>query len=247
MDVSPKEFRHFPRLPAELRIIIWKDVLWTPNIMQLCFDPEHALDHIGQKRVVPPLLQACAESRMLSLEVYPERPYEKEFRGVIGYANFEIDTLYIPFDDLPGYTCNPLPILGLKSFDLLQRVKRMAINIRYCSSGRVFSVPMALPSFANLATLTFVIEDDSDANEPAKLIDLDERDEGRLIDLDTQDGPSQMTPRDLLANGSKMLDFIREQFHAFVFVPQPRLKKLVGKVPGEVVAPFKREPERVFF
>ena len=185
---------------------------------------------------------------MLALEVYPEKPYEKDFPGAIGYMNSEIDTFYFPFARPPVDNWNQLPISSLKSFDL-KRVKNMAINIRYCSSYRVGNFPVSLFKFTNLETLAFVFEDYTDANEPAKLIDLDERDELRLIDTKRMNpqgllvnGNKMVTPQNLLANGNKILDIMREQFHS-IFMPQLRLKKLVGKVPG---VPFKLETETDF-
>jgi len=183
-----ESFPHFPCFPPELRIHIWTQALWTPRIVQLCFDGE---DGYGWgirlvSRVMPPLLHACSESRAATLKVYPHRYYEMQNTSLETYINFEIDMICLTSAVL-GYWFEWLH----QAFDLLkgwrapqdphtELVRHLAININWINTHQTSVFLACLPKYGSLETLTLFVESEDLSQGETRLVEIGDSDENAL-------------------------------------------------------------------
>ncbi|KAH7357156.1 hypothetical protein BKA65DRAFT_423996 [Rhexocercosporidium sp. MPI-PUGE-AT-0058] len=96
------EFKVFPKLPLELRNMVWKEAARVPQLVKIGLNPS-AHRYIGE--VVnftkpPALLHVCTESRRVALPEY-EVAFAKWSTGDGIYFNFERDAISFDFKD--GY------------------------------------------------------------------------------------------------------------------------------------------------
>ena len=87
-------FPQFARLPQEIQMMIWKEILETPRIVQICGDSSKYTT-TGEicHRQIPPLLQACRQSRLLAQQVFVDRHFDDRSCAFI-YLQPRLDTLY---------------------------------------------------------------------------------------------------------------------------------------------------------
>ena len=109
---SVGSFTYFPKLPAEIRLKIWKDALPGPRIIriQLKFEPRQPRIE-GQKKKPqvsrfvasrpPPIgLRVCRESRIEALKEY-EIGFPTKTSPAQTYVNYNLDTFVL--DTLGSY------------------------------------------------------------------------------------------------------------------------------------------------
>jgi 2EXR family len=102
---ASREFALFPKLPPELRDMVWKFMLPDPRILNLlCHRPTHtdqepilfSHDPVSKANinvVATPLLHTCSRSRQIALG-----RYERAFDGLLNhpiYFDWERDTVYM--------------------------------------------------------------------------------------------------------------------------------------------------------
>ncbi|KAF4630460.1 hypothetical protein G7Y89_g7674 [Cudoniella acicularis] len=93
---SRPSFQRFPKLPLEIRTLIWEMALNIPRIT--------ILSHLAMTRSeVNTIMESCQEARRRALEmripylrlVYPHNTIHRKFRSGRNYINVETDTLYL--------------------------------------------------------------------------------------------------------------------------------------------------------
>jgi hypothetical protein len=102
---TSREFTLFPKLPPELRDMVWKFTLPDPRILNLlCHRPTHndqepilfsrdAVSKANVNGVATPLLHTCSRSRQIALG-----RYERAFNDLLDhpiYFDWERDTVYM--------------------------------------------------------------------------------------------------------------------------------------------------------
>ncbi|KAL2074174.1 hypothetical protein VTL71DRAFT_7952 [Oculimacula yallundae] len=111
-----KRFKFFPRLPAELRLMIWELALPGERVVRIQDFPECIHKHqpsavcrcIGSKARVPTLLHVCHESRALALKHYTITFENRMFQPT--YFNPNLDILYFAsVDDFMKFA-HPVPV-----------------------------------------------------------------------------------------------------------------------------------------
>lgn len=125
-------FHLFPRLPPELRNMIWTMGCLEPSLVEIhCVDlrcraqrsdPSMAplyifdfnLQHFRSNTPIPPLLSTCKESRSLASHYYCRSSLSSYFCSDAVYFRYPIDTVYISPGDLDSWATRA-PYLGLKS------------------------------------------------------------------------------------------------------------------------------------
>lgn len=111
--IQPRELKSFPKLPTEIRLMIWNLALPGPRVVDIRLRRRHEATSTGKipdvSRYVssldhPAMLHACSESRFVALRHY-ELSFEKstttESSPAQTYINFSIDTVW--FDHLPYF------------------------------------------------------------------------------------------------------------------------------------------------
>jgi 2EXR family len=173
-----------------VRIHIWTQALWTPRIVQLCFDGEdgYGWDIHLVSRAIPPLLHACSESRAAALMVYPHRYYEMQSASLETYINFEIDVICLTSAVL-GYWFEWLH----QAFDLLkgwralqdphtELVRHLAVNINWINTHQTSVFLACLPKYESLETLTLFVESEDPPQGETRLVEIEDSDENALWD-----------------------------------------------------------------
>ncbi|KAH6976557.1 hypothetical protein EDB80DRAFT_739528 [Ilyonectria destructans] len=231
-------FPQFCRLPPELQAYIWNIVLSEPHICQLCFRVFEVQNIELWDRAVPPLLQACAESRRLALSVYPDKLYEQKNTDLMTYARPELDTIYIGSanDGVPfEWVVEEFSLKYVPTMDM-SRIKHLALDIDYWELNSARETLRFLPSFDSLETLTLVIEDDTSTKEAPRFVQLDQETDMERI--------GRSWPGSWPKDEQKLLHEIRAVFEDMKSqgefeeedlewtLPELRVRKLVGVIKG---------------
>jgi hypothetical protein len=90
------KFHYFKTLPTELRLAIWKLALPNSRIVEIIFNKKHKKDKQAKfqsRTPTPAILHACAESRVLGLEVYRKLTVTNCFLRT--YIRWDLDLVYI--------------------------------------------------------------------------------------------------------------------------------------------------------
>lgn len=166
--------------------MIWQEALRVPQIVQLCFQFSE-YDTVGavRHRVIPPLLQTCAASRHLGLQVYVDKFFEHDRRSILAYMQASLHTLYFGsanrgenFDFINELWAYP----EMRTLDPAD-VKHVAFELNYWMEQDT-EVDMVRTNrmLIGLETLTMVIEDESEPDHPAELADLTDDEQQNLLD-----------------------------------------------------------------
>ncbi|KAL6857941.1 hypothetical protein ACO1O0_005387 [Amphichorda felina] len=246
MDEPANSFTCFTRLSPEIRASIWKTALWTPTIVQLCFDaefPDGSKMHLNH-RVIPPLLHVSSESRRYAQEVYPDVFADQKATALMTYMNLEIDTLYIGTANKDmefEWIAENFALRDVRSLDM-DDVKHFAFDVGFWRHYGTENFLRLLSSFAGLKSLILVIEDDlSSPDAPAKLVGLDEKELGQetaglgYSAAGKPDGP--LAYRDVAASIQTAYEkLLADEGDAHYFedwsLPELRVERLVGKILG---------------
>ncbi|KAK4443139.1 hypothetical protein QBC34DRAFT_417618 [Podospora aff. communis PSN243] len=86
---TARQFTVFPRLPTEVRLIIWSHACRTERIIPLLPGKGHLFPIVHPSLAIPPVLHACSESRAVAL-----KHYDLSFHRHI-YINHECDQLML--------------------------------------------------------------------------------------------------------------------------------------------------------
>jgi hypothetical protein len=194
-SIEPVEgFTYFPKLPAEIRLKIWKDALPGPRVIriQLKFDPKPPRIE-GQKKKPqvsrfvasrpPPIgLRVCRESRIEALKEY-EIGFRTKTSPAQTYVNYDLDTFVL--DTLGAYfpytsrmTMNGTkPISKRKRPVILHRefskIRFLVIDERFLwSADRL----LTQNNFPCLEMVSIVVFDKSTPSLTRGFYDLEERD-----------------------------------------------------------------------
>jgi hypothetical protein len=116
----PETFHPFPKLPIELRQMIWKLTL-KPRIVELQLSPNDRC-FFSQART-PTGLRICRDSRDAILPFYPAR-FGSNFKPARIRFNYELDTLYFDQDFSP-FVFHFLDILKTKD---VAEIRYIALN-----------------------------------------------------------------------------------------------------------------------
>ena len=228
-----KEFHMFPRLPPEIRLLIWDLALWTPTIVQICVEEDKETGAFRLKnRVVPPLVQTCSESRARALKVYRKAPYECENPEAEVYTNLVIDTIYI------GSVTKDIDCVDLVSFISRKNLDRynltrLAVDVDYWAQelGRMMFATCLFPF---LREITMVLESDSSNGDgEARLVDPDEEDRRRLVMFRKVSGTVYVPAEEFLKAAEAENGYRRAEFLPPWTTPDLKLRKLEGKVFGK--------------
>lgn len=122
-------FHFFPKLPTEIRTRIWQMTIEEGRIVEI-----YSVTNKGLRAPIPPILHACAESRVIGL-----KNYELAFSGGINercpariFFNFHYDTLYFHTHwnyNVEGYWGCTASIQSLVTNDI-QRVQSVCFDIK---------------------------------------------------------------------------------------------------------------------
>ncbi|KAI1437210.1 hypothetical protein GGR50DRAFT_120135 [Xylaria sp. CBS 124048] len=96
---TPASFVLFPLLPTELRLQIWR-LSCHPRVVEVIYDQEH--DRCTTAASLPPVLQACRESRSEASKLY-KRSFGTVSHEPRIYFCREMDILYLPRPPFMGY------------------------------------------------------------------------------------------------------------------------------------------------
>ncbi|CZT49671.1 uncharacterized protein RSE6_10551 [Rhynchosporium secalis] len=191
-STSADTFHDFPRLPPELRTIIWKLGIHQIRVVEI--EKTRANDlgvcdisRFTSKTLVPGMLHACAESRSIALQRYGRIIFDGIFTG--SYINWDLDYIgYKPSQTLntpeeQRCLCNSL--LLMPSDDLAKKCRRLVIFAYTPKAPRTY-VPLELKCLeeivilfpADLGSLTqgggnirLAPMTDPDANEQIKIFE----------------------------------------------------------------------------
>ncbi|KAH7124820.1 hypothetical protein B0J13DRAFT_565674 [Dactylonectria estremocensis] len=244
MTEVAKSFPFFPRLPREIKAEIWNEALREPNIVQLCFSfqSRHATLH---HRVLPTLLQVCAESRGRALKYYPDKFYEQKHTGITIYVRPKVDTLYLGSANVDSIHFEWIvEEMALRHVRIdMDEVKHLAFDINFWLDHGTEVMLHVLPSFQSLETLTLVLEDNASPREPTKLVELDEeidKDAPGLWGSDYTGPPGNVVKfcHGCLGKVRTVYDEMRknggfEEEDMDWVLPELRVKKLVGNIMGQ--------------
>lgn len=158
-----QSFPYFPKLPLELRTMIWELVAEEPRVLIV-----RARSNQGLCASIPPILHICSESRAIGLENYSYAFKEEESEYVEAstsdekvnmispgiYFNFERDTLYFPQtwnkDAKGAWSCLET-IADWRGPADLRKVQRIGLDVEVsvCPSNH----PLRLSAFDEIETL----------------------------------------------------------------------------------------------
>jgi hypothetical protein len=157
----PTALYSFKKLPAEIRLDIWKQAIEDSPGMIHCIQPFY-INH-------PPLAQACHESRQEIKQYYYLRRSQQEHKDFRFYINYEKDTLYLNHKfNLSGRKTSDLSGAlesSMKYYRLwLSPVKFLAINLKEgrqlvdSASGTIGLWSMLYVACPRLETLIIVVD-----------------------------------------------------------------------------------------
>ncbi|KAJ6444588.1 hypothetical protein O9K51_02983 [Purpureocillium lavendulum] len=230
----------FSRLPPEIQVMIWKEVLETPQIVQMCFDwDEYNGTGAVRHRVVPPALQVCALSRRLALQVYTDRFYEEQiWTLVVTYLQPGVDVLYYGSVNRGDDFDSGGELWAYGEFPTLDPslLKHLAVEVNYwleqdAKGDMVHSTRMLI----GLKTLTLVVEDDKpDPAVPAALVDLTDEEHRSLL--------GTYAPSAGFGTSAELLRKIRDDFVtrfdlediSHDYIPNMEIKRLKGNILGKI-------------
>jgi len=153
---SDRVFVYFPKLPLELRTMIWKYTLPGPRVIKVAasdaaYPTTHGLELLGpvweasieQSPIATPLLHACHDSRAIALKTY-EAAFTPQLRGNSFYFDWQLDTLYFQtgravdcfFYNLRG---SPQTYQRFPECDLTWRKQLRKMAVDYSSNRTVFA------------------------------------------------------------------------------------------------------------
>lgn len=172
-STEPGEFHLFPKLPLELRRMIWKHALAGPKVHQAIRDTslsdDRLIDNIRLKPFNIPIMEVCRESNQIANEMYYHPiHWIPELNSMITYydtcINSKEDILYLPnivsgpFDPPSSFLpCAAGHILGsLVNKHSLAELQHIAIDLPD-SFGAVLKNELQFLSNTNLKTLTVTL------------------------------------------------------------------------------------------
>lgn len=189
---SVGSFTYFPKLPAEIRLKIWKDALPGPRVIriQLKFEPRqpHAegqkkkpqVSRFVASRPPPVGLRVCRESRIEALKEY-EIGFPTKTSRAQTYVNYDLDTLvldtlgaYFPhtgrtmMNETTSTTKKRRPVILHKEFS---KIRFLVIDERF-----LWTVDRLLTktSFPCLETVSIIVFDKSNSSLMRGFYDLEE-------------------------------------------------------------------------
>jgi hypothetical protein len=186
-------FTYFPKLPAEIRLKIWKAALPGRRIIRIYLKIEPRQPHIdGQKKKpqvsrfvaaqLPPVgLRVCRESRIEALKEYQTGFPTKTSPGQT-YVNYNLDTFvldtlgaYFPhtgrtmMSDTTSQTKKKRPVILHKEFS---KIRFLVIDERFLwTTDRL----LIKTSFPCLETVSIIVFDKSNSSLMRGFYDLEER------------------------------------------------------------------------
>lgn len=132
------EFVLFPKLPPEIRLMVWKMVCFEPSIIKLCatWETDHTFGGFGCFGYrVPAVLHACRESRKEALEWYTQTSMEKSYTCISSgnklqycpkYFNFANDIFYIAVDEVWDFDFSW--VAAIKGDPRYRQFRRIAVS-----------------------------------------------------------------------------------------------------------------------
>jgi hypothetical protein len=127
-------FTLFPKLPAELRLMIWKAALPGPRLVEVnfgfknnefCFGSE--LASCTSPTAPPAILGACGESRTEALKYYGLCFAMRDGQANISF-DLEVDTLFITCEDLI-HLLSSLNVVGGLRLPSFQGLRHLALRL----------------------------------------------------------------------------------------------------------------------
>lgn len=159
MDPS-RVFKLFEKLPAELRVKIWKCMFPGPRVVSVRFN--RGAKQYTSSTAPPILLRVCLESRTVALETYTNLILSPKYPSSV-FLDFARDTVF--FDSLD---CSPA---GDLSYDLAtsphnDRILSCAIDVQLWEVLRVFTYESLseLQWMRNLKTIALIMPKESGMN-----------------------------------------------------------------------------------
>jgi hypothetical protein len=93
-----KSFVFFPKLPPEIRRMIWTSARPAPRVLKIFEKMEGAEEVVYSTAKVPALLHACQDSRRIAKQWYelsfPRTSYKPQSSRI--YFDFSLDFVYVP-------------------------------------------------------------------------------------------------------------------------------------------------------
>lgn len=160
-------FKHFPKLPPELRTRIWKYALPPGRLVRIFYTEinypsgTYSNDDLGQTTFtsntpVPALLHACAESRQAASQVYKLRLGTAQSPATI-YLDLSVDTLYFGSFADKKRIFNARTLVNTFAEEDFQDIRHLAVH--YNTFWRYFCNNMhGIADFVNVETLKLVLE-----------------------------------------------------------------------------------------
>ncbi|KAF8859518.1 hypothetical protein BDZ45DRAFT_782586 [Acephala macrosclerotiorum] len=162
---SAGRFTLCPRLPIELRTMIWKQTL-EPRVIEIkkfvvdCSGASQSYEEergFYNREAVPSVLQVCQESRRAIIAMYPLSFGSMWYTSNIRF-NFELDTLYFGFEFFEHF---PL-FFSILDFSIIQKLRYIAIDARpflrnyrqWLSDSRTYGWEFLVPLQRSFAKLT---------------------------------------------------------------------------------------------
>jgi hypothetical protein len=166
-ESNEPRFSLFPKLPAELRLKIWKLALPGPRIVEVYYDrAKHPWDENFIRFNTPPpaALHANWESRRVALEKYWLRLGTEEIKGCFAQIDPTEDTVFIPFNSFMKLQQR---LINGKAWskEAKESVRSLAIDAR--SWKRLYG-PEGFVYFENLEKFTIVINDSANCQSKEK-------------------------------------------------------------------------------
>lgn len=162
------EFAYFPKLPPEIRLMIWKMACFTPNVVKLHprFGAEDVIfrgfDCSGYR--LPAVLHTSQESRREALKWYdqssmkkdPISPVGKELQYSPKYFNFAIDIFYLDIEDNFANDNPGAWVFEICSYSVYCKFRRIALSLASLNTIKDEDLYLLVKQYSQLEEIVLV-------------------------------------------------------------------------------------------
>jgi hypothetical protein len=228
---EPPIFTLFPKLPFELRQIIWTLALPKPRTIMVTsrefvtynerMSPVRNYRAGHNAQTVPCVLHVCAESRSLGLKTY-QLAFATQLRGRPVYFNFQSDTLYMKDSFALESFCG-----GYSDFeksglggDLKENIRHLALGTS-CASRKIL---VELAGYESLKTLFLEIPRWADWRMEAEVENLEATWRSRL-ERQNAENQSQSEGSARIEVGGQEIDGLDERLPKIQWLTEAKLRQ----------------------
>jgi hypothetical protein len=228
---EPPTFPLFPKLPSELRQIIWTLALPKPRTIMVTsrafvtyderMSPVRNFRAGHNAQIVPCVLHVCAESRNLGLKTY-QPAFATQLRARPIYFNFQSDTLYMKDSFALESFCG-----GYSDFeksglggDLMENIRHLALGIS-CARRKIL---VELASYERMKTVFLEIPRSTDWRMEAEVENLEAMWRSRL-EKKNAENQSQSEGSAIIRVGGQEIDDFHERLPKIQWLTEAKLRQ----------------------